>query len=486
MAEKAVDYKKLKLKVGLEVHQQLDTEKKLFCNCSTSMKEKDPIKIVMRKMHPVASELGEIDIAAEFEFLRNRNFHYQIFKNETCLVELDDEPPHPMNPEAIQLALQVALLLNCKVPEEIHVMRKTVIDGSNTSGFQRTAIIGTNGYLKYKGKNIPIALVALEEDAAAHVKEENGKVTYRLSRLGIPLVEVTTESLEGYSPKEIQEIAFEVGMICRSIGKVKREIGAIRQDLNVSIRGGNRVEVKGVQELGLLSKVIELEVKRQLSLPKVEKEVRGAQEDGTTKFMRPLPGAKRMYPETDIPPIPLNNDYIQELKKELPEPWTKKFSKFKSKYKLSDELSKTILNSPYLELFERIVAKTHADASTVANTFTSVMKDLEKREKAEINRIREEHYFELFDLIAKKRIMKEAIPVILKYLSEKPGETVAGAVKELDISPLTAEELKKIIEEVLQHKGLIFEKAYGIVMSKVRGRIDPQIVMKEVKNMMKP
>jgi len=449
------------------------------------MKEREIIKTMKRKQHPVASELGEVDIAAQYEFLRNRTFNYQIFRNETCMVEVDEEPPHPLNQEALQVALQVALILNCEIPNEIHVMRKTVIDGSNTSGFQRTAVIGLNGSMKYKGRTIEITHVSLEEDAAAIVKEEGESVTYRLNRLGVPLVEIGTGILEGYTPEEVQDVAFNIGMICRSTEKVKRGIGTIRQDVNVSIRGGKRVEMKGVQELGLLAKIIELEAKRQLGLPRVEEETRTVNEDGTTKYTRPLPGSARMYPETDIKPIAMQKEFIEKLKKELPEPWTKKLARFQSKYKLSEDLAKQIIRSEHLEIFEKIVYKTKASASVVANTFTSTIKDLEKRERVNMQRVREDHYIDLFENIAKGKIMKEAIPEIIKFLSEKPGETATSAIKELNLEPLGVMDLKKIIEEVLARPGLTYEKAVGLVMSKIRGRIEPEIVMQQVKKMMK-
>jgi Glu-tRNA(Gln) amidotransferase subunit E-like FAD-binding protein len=485
LTKEKIDYKKLKLKAGLEIHQQLDTANKLFCNCSTAMKEREPIAVMKRKQHPVASELGEVDVAAQYEFLRSRAFTYQIFRNETCLVELDEEPPRPLNLEALQIALQVALLLNCEIPNEIHVMRKTVIDGSNTSGFQRTAVVGLNGSMKYKGRRIAITHVSLEEDAAAIVKEEGENVTYRLSRLGVPLVEIGTGLLEDYTPQEIQDIAFNIGMICRSTEKVKRGIGTIRQDINISIRGGKRVEIKGVQDLGLLAKVVELEVKRQLSLPKVEEETRAVNEDGTTKYTRPLPGSARMYPETDIQPIVLQKEFVEKLRKELPEPWMKKLARFQSKYRLSEDLAKQIIRSEHLELFEKIVNKTNAHASIVANAFISTIKDLEKREKVEIRRLREEHYIDLFENIAKGKIVKEAIPEIIKFLAEKPGETATSAIKELNLEPIGIVELRKIVEEVIAKPGLIYDKAVGLVMSKVRGRIEAEVVMQQVKKMMK-
>jgi len=618
-----INYKKIGLKAGLEIHQQLDTQEKLFCSCSTAMQEKEPIAVIMRKQHPVASELGEIDIAAQHEYLRDRTFYYQVFKNETCLVELDEEPPHEMNREALNLALQIALLLNCQIPDEIEVMRKTVIDGSNPSSFQRTMVVGLNGFFNYKGKKIEIKSVSLEEDAAAIVSEEKGKVTYRLNRLGVPLVEISTGILSNFTPEEIEDIAYQIGMICRSTGKVKKGIGAIRQDLNVSIKGGERSEIKGVQELGLLSKVIENEVKRQLSLieikaelrkkgvkkinfkpievnkflqdsncrilravvetggkvfalklpcfagylkreifpgktlgrelaefvqifgvegiihsdedlskykveadfkkireflkakdedaiilvgePKtngkvseellkkinrilevgVEKETRSVDEQGITRFTRPLPGAARLYPETDIKPVLIEREFLEKIKKELPEPWTKKYERFKKKFGLSDELAKPLLESKYFELFEKIMEKYKVSPAIVANTFVNILKDLQRREKVDVDRITENHFSQLFDALAKKEIVKEAIPEILKYLANYPGETVQNVVKELNLRPISTAELKKIAEEVIAQPGLTYEKAVGIVMSQVRGRIEAQTVMEVVKKLMK-
>jgi len=480
MNEKKINYKRIGLKAGLEIHLQLDTKNKLFCNCSTQMREKEPIKIVKRKQHPVASELGEVDVAAQYEYLRDRNFLYQVFKNETCLIDLDESPPLPLNQEALEIALQIALLLKCEIVEEVHVMRKTVIDGSTPMGFQRTMIIGRNGLLRYKGKKIEITHVALEEDAAAIAKEEGVNVTYKLSRLGIPLVEIGTGLLVGFSPKEIQDIAYFIGIICKSTGKIRRGIGSIRQDVNVSIKKGARVEIKGVQELGLLEKIIENEVKRQSSLPKVEEETRTALPDGKTKFLRPLPGAARMYPETDVMPVTISKELIQKIKRELPESWTKKLGRFKRRLKLSDELAKQILRSDYLELFEEIVKTKKVDASIVANSFTSTLKDLKRRERVKIENINEKHFIQLFDSLKKRKIIKEAIPEILKYLASKPEENVANAIRELNLRPIKINQLKKIVKDTI-YPGLSFEKAVGMVMSKVRGRVDAKVVMKLVK-----
>jgi len=440
------------------------------------MREKEPVKLVVRKQHVVQSELGSIDAAAQYEYLRDRTFYYEVFENETCLVELDEEPPHPINLEALQIALQVALLMHCKIPDEIQVMRKIVIDGSNPSGFQRTAIVGYDGWVNYKGKRIPIAQVTLEEDAAAKVKESDGKVYYRLNRLGIPLIEVDTGILEGFTPDEIEEIAYTIGLIVQSTRKVKKAIGAIRQDVNVSIEGGARVEIKGVQRLGLIAKVIRGEVERQKALlEKGEKplpETRGAKEDGTTFFMRPLPGAGRMYPETDIPPVE-TKQLIKAIK--LPETVEEKIEKYKS-YGLSDELVKGLLKSDYFFDFDEIVKQVKVSPSIVASTLASVIKDLKRREGIAVESFTVEKLLEVFKLLEAGKILKESIPEVLKYLAANPEASAEKAVEELGISLLSEEELEKVVDRALNRTKEL-SKAMAIVMSEVRGRADPQKVM---------
>ena len=477
-----LDYKDVNLKCGLEIHQQLNTSHKLFCDCSTKMIEKNPVTEIKRKLHPVASELGEVDVAVQYEFLRDRKFNYQVLHGEDCLVECDEEPIHPLNQEALEIALQVALLLNCTIPEEIHIMRKTVTDGSNISAFQRTMVVGLNGFIEYKGERIEISHVSLEEDAAGLVEEKNGNVTYRLNRLGIPLVEIGTGLLIGYSPEEIQDIAHSIGMIFRSTGKVKRGIGTIRQDINVSIKGGERVEIKGVQELGLLSKVIELEVQRQLSLPKVEKETRAALPDGITKFTRPLPGSARMYPETDIPPVKIKRTLIQRIKKNLPEPWTKKLTRFKEELKLSDELANQIVKSDYLDIFEKFIKKFKIQPSVIANIFVNTLKDLKKRENVPVEDLTDKDFEELLNMLEKGKIVKESIPDVLTFRLKNPSVGMVEIIQKLGLETLSEEELAKIVKDVIkENKNQPLNKIIGIVMSKVRGKIESQVVVETVK-----
>jgi len=481
-----MDYKKIGLKCGLEIHRQLDTEHKLFCNCSTKMLEKTPLTIVKRKQHPVASELGKVDVAVQYEFLRDRTFHYQVFSEEDCLVESDEEPIHALDQEALDIALQIALLLNCRIPEELHIMRKTVIDGSNTSAFQRTLIVGLDGYIEYNEKKVEITHVALEEDAASIVEEDEKNRTYKLNRLGVPLVEIGTGLLIGYTPEEVEEIAYLIGMTCRSTGKVKRGIGTVRQDVNVSIKNGPRVEIKGIQELGLISKVIQLEVQRQMSIPKVKKEVRAANPDGTTKFTRPLPGAARMYPETDVPPIPISKKTVRMVKKDLPESWIKKLKRLKKKLKLSDELAKQIIRSEYLELFEKIVKKYKVNPSVAANVFVSILKDLKKRENIQVENLEDKDFEELFGLLKERKLMKEAIPDILKYKVKYPEQPMIVGVKKLGLQVISNEELMRIVKEIIQkNKGMPEGKIIGLIMSQVRGRVKSENVVRIVKRLLK-
>ena len=263
----AIDYAKVGLKVGLEIHQQLNTGSKLFCSCPPELFKEAPEITFLRRLRPTQSELGQVDPAAYFEFQKGVKILYEANKTSACLVEMDEEPPHPINLDAVEVVLTASLMMNMQPVDEVHVMRKTVIDGSNTSGFQRTCIIALDGWIKVGEKIIPMQAASLEEDAARKTgTEDEGKtIRYRIDRLGIPLIEVATAPVI-YSPMEAQEVAFAIGRILRDTGKVMRGLGTIRQDLNVSLPNGALIEIKGVQELELISKVVEYEVQRQLGL----------------------------------------------------------------------------------------------------------------------------------------------------------------------------------------------------------------------------
>ncbi|MCI4347820.1 MAG: Glu-tRNA(Gln) amidotransferase subunit GatE [Thermoplasmata archaeon] len=257
------------MKAGLEVHQQLAT-RKLFCPCPSELSE-EVEGTVRRRLRATGGELRALDPAAAFESSLGQSFVYEVGPT-TCLVDLDEEPPHAINAEALDVALTVALLLHATPIDEILVMRKLVVDGSNTSGFQRTALIAVNGWLEVGGHRISIDTICLEEDAARKVSETGGEVRYRLDRLGIPLVEVATGP-DLTSPEQVRDVAQAIGALLRSTHRVRRGIGTIREDLNLSIEGGTRVELKGVQELRLLPKYSLEEIARQEMLLRAKEEL---------------------------------------------------------------------------------------------------------------------------------------------------------------------------------------------------------------------
>ncbi len=265
--DEADRYKKLGLMVGLELHQQLNTSRKLYCHCPTVVRDEDPHSGFVRRLRPTQSEMGAVDPAALFEFQQHKRFYYEYYNDTTCLVEADEEPPHNLCEEAIDISLTMTKFLDSVPVNEIHPMRKIVIDGSNTTGFQRTCIVATGGKVLVGGKIIGIQTICLEEDAARKMDEdakENMRI-YRIDRLGIPLIEIATAP-DIRTPEEAQETALVLGRLLRSTGKVKRGLGTIRQDVNVSISGGAIIEIKGFQQLDMLADLVELEAQRQEQL----------------------------------------------------------------------------------------------------------------------------------------------------------------------------------------------------------------------------
>jgi glutamyl-tRNA(Gln) amidotransferase subunit E len=614
----ALDYEALGLRVGFEIHQELDTHK-LFCNCPSILREEDAPLKVKRRLRPTQSELGEVDRAALMEAIKGKGFRYQVYPENICLVEMDDEPPHPVNQEALDIALEIALLLGANPVDEVHVMRKTVIDGSNTSGFQRTMLVATGGKLETSKGTVTIQTICLEEDAARKVGEDSEFIDYRLDRLGIPLVEIATGP-DFTDPHTPAEAALKVGQLIRATGKVKRGIGTIRQDINVSIRDGARQEIKGVQELSLIPAVIEREVKRQLALLRIKEELRGrgatcvegkvvnvgkvfsktkckvisnilakrgtvlavklpkfaglvgkevqpgrrfgteladyakvygkvggifhtdelpsygisaeevskmrdmlsaaaddaiaivaakkgnaekaldaviaranqallgipeetrrALPDGNTEFMRPLPGAARMYVETDIPPIVVDEKKLARIRKMLPELPEQKIKRYIDEYKLNKELAERMSLSENSKLFEELVEKHVVDPMLIATTLEETLVSL-KREGAMVENIQRSALEEIFDLIKMGEVAKEAIPEILREVAK--GFSVPDVVQRLSLRKITEAELAKMVSDVIQENWILIEKRgrdamqplMGILMEKVRGRVDGKLV----------
>jgi len=270
---KEFDYEKFGLICGLEIHQQLDSKTKLFCRCPSKLQgTREPDFTLKRTMRPVLGEMGTYDKAMLTEYEKDMSILYEGYNDVICTYEMDETPPFDCNDEARQIALQIALLLNSDIIEEMHVCRKNYLDGSVPSGFQRTMIIGKDGYVELEnGKRIGVEFLSLEEDAARKIKTELKTNYFRLDRLGIPLVEITTKP-DINRPDECREAAERLGLLLWST-KVKKVLGSIRQDVNVSIKDGTRIEIKGVQKLDIIPILINNEISRQLKLVEIKKEL---------------------------------------------------------------------------------------------------------------------------------------------------------------------------------------------------------------------
>jgi len=267
------DYSALGLKAGLEIHQQLTTEKKLFCRCPAGRYSERYDAEILRHMRPTLSELGEYDGTALMEFKTKKEIVYQLNKDTVCTYEMDDAPPFELNQQALDIALEITLLLHCNVVSELHIARKQYLDGSIPTGFQRTTILGIDGWIPYKGRKIGIIQLGLEEDACREVSDIGHVRTYKTDRLSMPLIEVVTYP-HMKTPQEVAEVAHVIRQLTRSTGKVNRGIGATRQDVNVSIEGGTRVEIKGVPRIPLIPQLVHNEAGRQKALLEIRELLR--------------------------------------------------------------------------------------------------------------------------------------------------------------------------------------------------------------------
>jgi glutamyl-tRNA(Gln) amidotransferase subunit E len=292
------DYRELGFLSGLEVHQQLDTKKKLFCRCPSGVFVDHFDAEVLRHMRPTLSELGEYDGCALMEFKTRKEIVYQLERGTVCTYEIDDTPPFPINLEAIEIALEVSRLFDLKLVSELHVMRKQYLDGSIPTGFQRTAMVGLGGTIPFVepqlGIDRPLRIrqLSLEEDSCREISDIGHRITFRTDRLGVPLTEVVTEP-ELYSPLELQAGARLLARTTRACGRVRRGAGAARQDVNVSVAGGRRVEIKGVHHHRGLPQLVHIEAYRQLNLLRVRAELLRR---GVTREMFELPeGSKEVY-----------------------------------------------------------------------------------------------------------------------------------------------------------------------------------------------
>lgn len=456
----------MEIKCGIEIHQQLDSNK-LFCNCPSILRNDDPVIEVKRKLHAVAGESGDIDLAVKHEASQDKEFIYQ-FYDTNCLVELDEEPPHLINREALKIALHIALHLNCEILPITQIMRKTVVDGSNTSGFQRTAIIARNGWVETDFGKVRIDSIGLEEDAARIVEKKGGRSVYRLDRLGIPLVEIGTAP-DIKSSEQAKEVALFIGDVLRSC-KVKRGIGTIRQDINVSIEGHSRVEIKGFQDVKMFIPVIEGEIKRQKEnlMNKSEKsEVRNAFADGTTEFLRPMPGAARMYPETDLPLLRITREIINEAKETLPRLRSDIKGEWRGKG-LSEEMVKLLSHGDKIEEFESLL-KVINDPNFIAKVLFIFPKEIASHGKIEnIDNILNLDIIEsIVRAVVENKIQMNDVKHVMEEIVKGKSFDKAVKIEKIDLSEVESE-----IAKIVKNKpGLSIGGYMGLVMNKFKGKI---------------
>ncbi len=610
------------LRVGLEIHQQLATSTKLFCPCPPMKSDELPLSFE-RRLRPTQSELGQIDPAAVFEFNKGRANVYRANPESSCLVEADEEPPHPPNADAIETALIMAHVLGSSAVDEVHVMRKIVIDGSNTSGFQRTAIIALGGALRVGPSTVGVQTITVEEDSSRVLKETSQAREYALDRLGVPLIEIALDHVVGV-PEQVEAIALTLGRSLRSTGRVARGQGTIRQDLNVSLLGGQVVEVKGVQKLNLLAKVVRYEAIRQMGMVKIAEEIkrrglvearctskdaraalektespilrrllqkggavecisvpkfaglfgyepfpgirlgkelaeiartnglggvihsdefakqriaeseeralraltgsdqdaglvlvggeaietvetvvalvidrvkmasvgvlgetRAATDDGETRYLRPRPGAARMYPETDIPEIAITEETKRRLAAKLPVPWQERVAEYSKRYQLSQEAAVQLFDSEYSGLFEELATKLKLEPSVIASVLVEIPVRL-SREGIDESKITPELLASALWALDGGRFAKEATIEILRTIGKGEARDVDEAASKLGLAGMGDEELAKIIEgvvernrELIRNKGdRAFSVLMGEVMKLARGRVDGQKVSK--------
>jgi glutamyl-tRNA(Gln) amidotransferase subunit E len=266
------DYASIGLKVGLEIHQQLFTRKKLFCRCPAGRYNENYDAEILRHMRPTLSELGEYDGTALMEFKTKKEIIYQINHETVCTYEMDDTPPFMLDQQSLDIALEIAMLLNYQLVSELHISRKQYLDGSIPTGFQRTTIVGVDGWIPYKNRKIGLIQLGLEEDACREVSDVGHLRVYRTDRLGMPLIEMVTQA-DMHTPVEVADVANILRWIVRSTGKVRTGIGAARQDVNVSVTGGTRVEIKGVSRIPYLPRLIYNEARRQYSLLQIRQKL---------------------------------------------------------------------------------------------------------------------------------------------------------------------------------------------------------------------
>jgi len=469
------DYSEIGFKAGIEIHQQLDSGK-LFSRTPSLLRSDSPEFDVKRKLHAIAGESGVVDEAVKHEAKLDRDFDYQGYSS-ISLVELDEEPPEMIDEEALEIAMQIALLLNCEIIPVSQIMRKTVIDGSNTGGFQRTVLIAKNGFVETKDGKVGIDTVVLEEDACRIISREKEKTVYRLDRLGIPLIEIATAP-DMKNPEQVKEVALQIGDVLRSC-KVKRGIGTIRQDVNISVSKHPRVEIKGFQDVKMFLPTIEKEIERQLNDNDGKKEVRKAEANGETSFLRPMPGSARMYPETDLPLLFISREKINSVKNKLPK--LRDEIKFELKKKgLNSEMINLIVSDNLLEDFKSLEPLTN-DLNLIVKMLVLWPKDISKKIGKNLKQVEKILNLDVLEEILKKGVKENLTNGVIQDMMAK---VVSGVALEdvLKVEKKDLNDVEEFVSKIVKEKpGLSIGGYMGLVMAEFKGKVSGKEVMEILK-----
>lgn len=616
------DYARVGFKSGLEVHQQLLTEKKLFCHCPAGKYQSNYNAEILRHMRPTLSELGEYDGTALMEFKTKKDIIYRIHYDTVCTYEMDDTPPFIINDQALDIALEVGMLFNAYIVDELHIARKQYLDGSIPTGFQRTAITCVGGKIPYKDRFINLIQMSIEEDSCREVSDIGHKRIYITDRLGMPLIETVTYP-EMKTPQEVAEVNNILRRLVRSTGKVRTGIGAGREDVNVSVTGGTRIEIKGVPNIKRIPLLTYNEAMRQWNLLRLREslkekgitpdtfsaeykdvtkllrkthyspignsvknggkvncvivkgfagylkwqtqtdtyfskeisdrvrviaclttlpniihsdsrsenisssewhairkhlgctsddvaivvwgadqdaetgakeiiirckeatigipsETRQALRDGTNGFERILPGPERMYPDTDLPPVPITSERLLAIRNQMPEQIWKREERYTS-MGVPRDLVPDLAVSKFAQIFDFAVSELKINPKVAATAIIQYPKRLKRMGFRPV--LTNEVFNTIFSALASNKILKEAIFYILLDFA-KEGRIVEA----LFPRPCTNEEITgRINAELIVLKRIEMynpdKKAdlfLGMVMNELRGRADVNVVKKMI------
>lgn len=609
------DYHAIGFASGLEIHQQLLTKKKLFCRCPAGMYTEQYHAEILRHMRPTLSELGEYDGTALMEFKTRKEIIYRIHRDSVCTYEMDDTPPFQINEEALDIALGIGMMYGCSIVDELHIARKQYLDGSIPTGFQRTAIFGLDGAIPYQGRSVRVVQMSIEEDSCREVTDAEHRRVYRTDRLGMPLIETVTGP-DMNTPQEVAEVAQLCRWMARSTGRVRTGIGAARQDVNVSVTGGTRIEIKGVPRIPHIPLLTYNEAQRQwnllglrdelarrgvtpatfrartedvtrllrktrftpvsdalaaglevacvalrgfrgalrwqtqtgtyfsreiadrvrviaclTTLPNIihsdspgetlassewqamrkavaatdddtlvlvwgnhEDVVMGAQEiiirakeatagipsetrqalrDGTNGFERILPGADRMYPDTDLPPKVVTEERLAAIEGSLPREYWDRQSRYRA-LGVPDDLVRPLAISPHAPLFERATLKWHVPAGLAARVLVQYPKQM-KRAGIAPDRLDGSGLESILHACAAGSLAKEGVYEVMKRAALR-----GSYAPDLLPAPCTDGQLLRSVTEAavearagrIRQPGRIVDIVMGRVMNDLRGRID--------------